>query len=148
MLEQTVSLDGPLVRGRDSHGLRPVPIRAAWVLDGEPRAREKALARSTDGCASVHMWDCSSGRFKWHYAAEEIVHVLEGCATVEVGGGARRLQPGDTHVFSAGSQYRWTVPDYVRTVTFRLPFPAPAPLKRRLQAALTAPWGQRSTRTR
>lgn len=120
---------------------------AECILEGDPLAREKPLARSTDGVASAYMWDCTSGRFQWEYALEEIVHVLQGCAIVEIAGMNRRLQTGDTHVFPAGSRFRWTVPDYVRTVTFRLRSPASAPLGRRLQEALGAPWRTRRSRS-
>ena len=146
MLEQTVSLDGPVPGRRESYGLDPTPIPEAWILDGEPRAREKSLAQSTDGVASVHMWDCTSGRFQWEYLAEEIVHVLQGCAIIEIAGVSKRLQAGETHVFPSGSRFRWTVPDYVRTVVFRLRPPAGGPLGRRLQAALGPSWRNRRTR--
>lgn len=146
-LEQTVSLDGPVPGPRETYGLDPVPIPAAWILDGDPIARERSLARSSDSAASAHLWDCTSGRFQWEYAAEEIVHVLKGCAIVEIAGVSKRLQPGDTHVFPAGSRFRWTVPDYVRTVTFRLHSTASGLLGRRLQAALGSPWRTRRNRS-
>ena len=136
LLEQTVSLEGPIAEPRETHGLEPAPIPSAWILDGDPLAREKALAHSTDGTATAYMWDCTGGRFQWEYPAEEIVHVLQGCAIVEIAGVSRRLHSGDTHVFPAGSRFRWTVPDYVRTVTLRLRSPRSGPLGRRLQAAL------------
>ena len=148
MLEQTVSLDGPVARGSDARGLEPMPIRPASILEGEPRAREKLLAHSTNGGASVHLWDCTSGRFQWTYVTEEIVHVVDGDATVEIAGTCRRLQAGDTQVFPAGSQCRWSVPDYVRTVTCRLTAASPSPLKRRIRAALAGAHKQRNSRAR
>lgn len=146
LLEQTVSLDGPIPAQRDTYGLDPLPIPTDWILDGEPHAREKSLASSTDGSASAHMWDCTSGRFQWECRSEEIVHILEGCAILEIAGVRQRLRRGDTHVFPAGSRFRWTVPDYVRTVTFRVRSSANGPLGRRLYEALTGPW--RAGRTR
>lgn len=148
MLEQTVSLDGPVTRGHQAYGLEPAPIRPASILEGEPQAREKLLAHSTDGGTSVHLWECTSGRFQWTYVTEEIVHVVHGDATVEVAGTRRRLQAGDTQVFPAGSQCRWSVPDYVRTVTCRLAAASPSPLKRRIRAALAGARGPRNSRTR
>lgn len=147
LLEQTVSLEGPVPGRRESCSLEPAPIPATWILDGDPHAREKSLADSSDGTASAHMWDCTGGRFQWEYPTEEIVHVLQGCAIIEIAGVSRRLQTGDTHVFPAGSRFRWTVPDYVRTVRFRLRTRASAPLGRRLQAALSARWRTRRART-
>ncbi len=146
LLEQTVSLEGPVAGPREAYGLEPAPIPSAWILDGDPLAREKALAHSTDGTAAAYMWDCTGGRFQWEYPTEEIVHVLQGCAIVEIAGVSRRLHSGDTHVFPAGSRFRWTVPDYVRTVTFRLRSPRSGPLSRRLQAALGPPWRARRSR--
>ncbi|MHB1816301.1 MAG: cupin domain-containing protein [Steroidobacteraceae bacterium] len=148
MLEQTVSLDGPVARRPDARGLQPTPIRPAWILEGEPQAREKLLAHSTDGGTSVHLWDCTSGRFQWTYVTEEIVHVVAGAAIVEVAGARRRLQAGDTHVFPAGSQCRWAVPDYVHTMTCRLSAAAPSPLKRRIRAALAGTRAPRNGRAR
>jgi len=148
MLEQTVSLDGPVARRHDAHGLEPTPIRPASILEGDPRAREKLLGHSTDASASLHLWDCTSGRFQWTYVTEEIVHVVQGDATVEVAGSRRRLQAGDTQVFAAGSQCRWSVPDYVRMVTCRLAAASPSPFKRRIRAALARVREPRNSRTR
>lgn len=146
ILEQTASIEGPLPGPGEPYGLEPAPIPHGWILDGEPSARERALGRSTDGAASAYMWDCTCGRFHWEYAAEEIVHVLQGCALVEIAGVSRRLQIGDTHVFPGGSRFRWTVPDYVRIVSLRLRPSATSPLARRLQAALGGSWRARRTR--
>ncbi|MDA8351330.1 MAG: cupin domain-containing protein [Pseudomonadota bacterium] len=146
LLEQTVSLEGPLPGRRDAYGLEPLEIPLDWVLEGEPRAREKPLASSTDGAAAAFMWDCTSGRFQWEYAAEQIVHIVQGCAMVEIAGVSRRLQAGDTHVFPGGSTFRWNVPDYVRAVGFRLRAPAAGTLGRRIQEALAASWRARRTR--
>lgn len=145
VLEQTASIEGPLPGLGASYGLAPAPIPEGWILDGAPSAREKPLARSTDSAASAFMWDCTSGRFHWEYATEEIAHVLQGCALVEIAGVSRRLQIGDTHVFPGGSRFRWTVPDYVRIVSLRLQ-PANHPLSRRLQAALGGSWRSRRRR--
>ena len=146
LLEQTVSLDGPLPGRRDTYGLEPLVIPGDWVLEGEPRAREKPLASSTDGAAAAFMWDCTSGRFQWEYPAEQIVHIVQGCAMVEIAGVSRRLQAGDTYVFPGGSRFRWSVPDYVRAIGFRLRAPAAGTLGRRIQAALSAPWRVLCTR--
>lgn len=138
LLEQTVSLEGPVSQPSTGYELEPVAIPKEWLIEGQPRAREKPLAQSTDGLAAAFMWDCSSGRFHWEYPSEEIMHVLQGCAIVEISGVSRRLQAGDTHVFPGGSRFRWTVPDYVRFVTFRLRSPSAGALGRRLQAVLAA----------
>lgn len=146
-LEETLSLEGLSPRDGDAHALHPVPIPGNWVLEGAPRARERSLASSSDGTACAVIWDCTSGGFQWEYRGEEIVHVVQGCALIDIAGVSRRLQSGDTHVFHSGSRYRWTVPDYVRTVTFRLHAPPSGPLGRRLQSALGGSWRAKRTRS-
>jgi uncharacterized cupin superfamily protein len=118
-LEQTISIDGARVLRHDAHELAPAPIPQAWILAGNPVAREKHLAASTDRLACASMWDCTAGRFNWLYDADEIIHVLEGSAIVkDAAGVARPLQAGDTFLFPAGSRYQWNVPSYVRKIGF------------------------------
>lgn len=118
-LEQTISIEGARVLRHEAHGLAPAPIPRAWILEGDPVAREKRLALSTDRLASVSMWDCTAGRFDWFYHEDEVVHVLEGCAIIKDAAGARQpLQPGDTFLFCAGSRYQWAVPGYIRKIGF------------------------------
>lgn len=103
------------------------PINPAWIIEGEPVARNAILSRSADGTACTIAWDCTSGRFNWHYDFDETVHIQEGAVTVDDGHGpARRLVPGDVAFFPAGSHAIWHVEDYVRKVAFcRKILPAP-----------------------
>ena len=118
-LEQTISIEGARILRQDAHGLAPAPIPGTWVLEGNPTAREKRLAGSTDRLASTFMWDCTAGRFNWYYSQDEVVHVLEGTAIVRDAAGSQRpLEAGQTFFFPAGSRYQWTVPSYVRTIAF------------------------------
>lgn len=144
VLEQTSSIEDAraLRRDRDTHGLVPSPIPKAWVLEGNPTARSKRLAVSTDQLAAAWMWDCTAGRFNWFYDDDETVHVLEGFVLVEDAAGVQqKLQAGDTFLFPAGSWYQWTVRDYVRRIAFTHP-----PLSRELRIIrgilrrLTAPF--------
>jgi uncharacterized protein len=107
--------------------LSPAPINPDWVLEGEPRARNRVLSRSDDETACTIVWDCSKGKFHWHYDFDETVHFLEGSVTIEDGHGpARRLGPGDVIFFPAGSHAVWTVDNYIRKVAFcRKALPAP-----------------------
>lgn len=119
MLEQTISIEGARVLRHDGHGLGPAPIPQAWVLEGNPVARNRLLAGSSDRLASTYMWDCTSGRFNWLYDRDEVTHVLEGSAVIEDDAGVRRwLQAGDTFLFPAGSRFQWTVPGYIRRIAF------------------------------
>lgn len=142
VLEQTISIEGARALRHDAHGLAPSPIPRSWILEGNPVARKKRLAGSSDQLATTLMWDCTSGRFNWFYDDDEVIHVLEGCIIIEDAAGVRqRLQAGDTFLFAAGSRYHWTVPHYVRKIAFLHP-----PLSREMKIIrgilkrLTAPF--------
>jgi uncharacterized cupin superfamily protein len=129
ILEQTISIEGARALRHDALGLVPAAIPHAWILEGNPVARDKRLAGSSDRLASAFMWDCTAGRFNWYYEADEIAHVLEGSAVIEDAAGTRQaLQAGDTFLFPAGSRYQWTVPGYIRKVAF-----VHAPLSREMR---------------
>ena len=129
ILEQTISIEDARLQRQDAYGLGPADIPQAWILEGNPVARNRLLAGSSDELASTYMWDCTAGRFNWFYDTDEVIHVLEGSVIVEDEGGVRRrLQAGDTFLFPAGSMYHWTVTSYIRKIAF-----LHAPLSRRMQ---------------
>jgi uncharacterized protein len=141
ILEQTISMEGARVLQAD-HGLTASPIPRAWILEGNPVARKKRLADSSDRLATTLMWDCTAGRFNWFYDEDEVIHVLEGSVIIEDATGARqRLQAGDTFLFPAGSQYLWTVPSYIRKIAFLYPPLSPEmKIIRGILKRLTAPF--------
>lgn len=139
MLEQTVSLESPAADLRETHGLVPWQLPAAWLVAGEPTVSEKSLGRSADEAVEARMRACTAGSFHWEYAAEEIIHVLEGFALVESAGLRRRLQPGDSLVFPAGSRFLWAVPEYIRMLVAAYRPQAKPRLSRRLYGYLSAP---------
>jgi uncharacterized cupin superfamily protein len=95
--------------------LDPVSIEPSWIIEGEPKASAKELARSADGTAVVLVWSCSAGQFHWHYSADETLHVISGEVFITNEGGAeRRLGPGDMAFLPAGSRTLWRVPRAVR----------------------------------
>jgi uncharacterized cupin superfamily protein len=97
--------------------LDPAPFPREWVLDGSPQAHAKELARSRDGAMTVVAWSCTKGRFRWQYLVDEMVHVLSGEVTiVDHTQTERRLGPGDTAFFPAGSWSTWHVTQDVRKV--------------------------------
>jgi uncharacterized protein len=110
------------------------PIRPAWILEGNPVARNKLIAAAADGTSSTLMWDCTAGRFNWHYQIDETICVVEGSVTVRDHFGATRtLVAGDTAFFPAGSSAEWTVDHYVRKIAFmRQPLPRPVLLIKRM----------------
>jgi uncharacterized protein len=98
--------------------LNPCPIRAAWILEGTPVARNKVLSASQDGTASTVIWDCTAGRFNWFYSIDETVYVLEGAVRLKDANGSRLVAAGDSIFFPAGSSAEWTVDTYIRKVAF------------------------------
>ena len=103
------------------------PINPAWILEGKPVARMEFLSGSADGMANTYFWDCTAGRFDWHYAFDETLHILEGSVSLKfVDGTTRRLGPGDIVFFPVGATAEWTVDRYVRKLAFcRTALPAP-----------------------
>src|ERR1700688_4255015 len=97
--------------------LSPSPFPSEWILDGCPQARATAIAHSRDGAMTVIAWSCTKGRFRWHYQVDEMVHILSGEVFVtDQSGAERRLGPGDTALFPAGSASVWHVTRDVRKV--------------------------------
>jgi uncharacterized cupin superfamily protein len=95
--------------------LGPNPVNPDWILDGKPQARAKHLAESADGTSSVMAWSCTPGRFEWHYAVDETVHIISGEVFVtDENGRIHRLGPGDMAFFPAGSHSVWQVTKEVR----------------------------------
>ena len=93
------------------------PFPAAWVLDGAPQARATAIAHSRDGAMTVIAWSCTKGRFRWQYQVDEMAHILSGEVIItDQSGAERRLGPGDTAFFPAGSASVWQVVRDVRKI--------------------------------
>jgi uncharacterized cupin superfamily protein len=127
--------------------LEPAPIEPNWIVEGNPEARAKELARSDDGTSVVVAWSCTAGRFHWHYSVDETVHVISGEVFVTNDDGVeRRLGPGDMAFFPAGSSSVWRVPQSVRKLAVcrhALPQPLGFALRawRKLIAILTGQGG-------
>lgn len=127
--------------------LDPAPIEPGWIVEGNPQAHAKELARSDDGTSVVVAWSCTAGRFHWHYSVNETVHVISGEVFVTNEDGAeRRLGPGDMAFFPAGSSSVWRVPSSVRKLAVcrhALPQPLGLALRawRRMVAILTGQTG-------
>jgi hypothetical protein len=95
----------------------PKPITAAWVLSGTPVSRTESLGRSHDFTSDNIIWECSAGRFDWHYGQDEALVVIAGEAFITSGNGVeRRLGPCDFAFFPAGCTATWRVPEFVRKV--------------------------------
>jgi uncharacterized cupin superfamily protein len=107
--------------------LKSAPIRREWIIEGDPRARNKVLGLSDDRMATTLIWDCTAGRFRWIYDVDETIHILEGAVSLtQADGSIKRLQAGDVVFFPAGSSATWQVDRYVRKLAFfRQPVPKP-----------------------
>src|SRR5215218_10420277 len=111
--------------------LQPMPIWQPDVIEGMPEARGVQLTESADGLVSTHIWDCTAGRFHWHFGVDEIVHILDGEVHVtDDAGQTITLGVGDVGHFALHSHTVWHVPEYVRKLAFhRAPKPVPLPLR-------------------
>ena len=79
--------------------LKPAPISPNWILSGTPKARAKLLAKSHDGTSYVMVWECSAGRFTWHYIEDETVTITFGEVFITTEKGEEyRLGQGDIGV--------------------------------------------------
>ena len=106
VIEATASVD-----------LEPAPISADWILDGTPEARSRLLTKSGDRTSSIMVWECTPGRFSWHYSEDETVVVVSGEVFITTENGEeRRLGQGDIGFFPAGCSYTWRVTDRIRKV--------------------------------
>ncbi|MDR5816338.1 MULTISPECIES: cupin domain-containing protein [unclassified Caballeronia] len=95
--------------------LKPDPIDPAWIIEGHPVARSGQWSRSRDTTTSSWVWDCTAGRFRWYFDADETIYVIEGEVIVTSEGQApRSLRAGDAALFYAGTCSEWYVPKYVR----------------------------------
>lgn len=91
------------------------PIPADWVLEGSPHARCSTWARSADATTDHWAWECTAGRFRWYFATDETVVVVEGSVTISAEGMAPvRLGVGDAAYFPAGTWTVWDVESYIR----------------------------------
>jgi uncharacterized cupin superfamily protein len=103
-------------QGRRS--LYAYPIKKDWVVDGTPEARGCPIFETSDQCADVHEWECTRGRFVWHYDVDEIVYVIEGDARIKdlATGLSTDITAGASILFQRGSSAEWTVDGYIRKV--------------------------------
>lgn len=97
--------------------LQPAPVPPDWILSGTPEARNRELAKSADRTSWIIVWNCTAGRFNWHYMEDETLVIISGEAFItDERGEERRLGPGDTGFFPAGASCVWRITDHVRKV--------------------------------
>ncbi len=106
-----------VIEAAASTGLEAAPISPDWILAGTPEARSKMLAKSHDRTSSITVWECTAGRFNWHYSEDETVVVISGEAFITTEKDKeRRLSQGDMGFFPAGSSCTWRIDDRVKKV--------------------------------
>jgi len=106
-----------VIEAAASADLEPAPISPEWILAGTPEARSKLLAKSRDRTSSIIVWECSAGRFDWHYSEDETVVVIFGEVFITTEKGEeRRLGQGDMGFFPAGSSCTWRITDRVKKI--------------------------------
>lgn len=116
---QTLELLGVGEPPPNPHELSPAPIPSDWILEGQPVARTRLLHRTSDRLARSYMWDCTAGRFNWHYDVDEMICLLEGSITLlDASNRRHHLRAGDTFFFPRGSSFEWHVTNYVRKIAY------------------------------
>ncbi|MBL0728225.1 cupin domain-containing protein [Piscinibacter sp. HJYY11] len=116
---QAERLDAAVFKGLDSIALKDDPIEPSWILEGQPHARSGCHSTNTDGWAATHVWECSGGRFRWHFGVEETVLILEGEVRVtDAKGRTQWLVPGTVAYFPTGTWWEWHIPQHVRKLSF------------------------------
>lgn len=118
--------------------LRSAPIRKEWVLEGDPQARLDSLSVGTNGWSSTDHWDCTAGKFNWHFEWDETVLFLEGEVHITDDRGNTYVgRPGVSMLFPSGTHAVWHVPVYVRKIAFnRRPIPWAVSILMKISARL------------
>jgi uncharacterized protein len=99
--------------------LAPTPIEPSWIIEGNPVAQGSVLSTSSDGLASTIVWECTEGKFNWHYDFDETIMILEGSIVLESNTmRSTRYGPGDVIFFRKGAHARWHVQGRVRKLAF------------------------------
>lgn len=113
-MSKPIVIANPMAVGLEPN---PEPIPADWILESTPTARSKMLARSHDWTSTLVVWECTAGRFNWHFSQDEVILVVSG-ETFLIGenGEEKRLGPGDVGYFPAGTTCTFRVPDRIRKV--------------------------------
>lgn len=98
--------------------LHPAPINRDWIVEGTPEATSCQIFETADRGANVHEWQCTRGRFVWHYGIDEIVYIIEGDARIKdlATGISTDITAGSSVLFQHGSSAEWTVDRYIRKI--------------------------------
>jgi uncharacterized cupin superfamily protein len=108
-----------IVPGNTAVELTLAPIEPSWIIEGNPVAKNKVLSQSADRTASTIIWECSDGKFEWHYDNDETILILEGSIVLHNSEMMpTRFGPGDVVFIMRGAKVFWDVEGYVRKLAF------------------------------
>lgn len=89
----------------------------AHVLSGRPVIHGLNAFTSFTGSFSTGVWECSPGKWRVHYAEDELNLIVRGKAIVaDDQGQTRTFGPGDAFVIPAGFRGTWEVLETMRKV--------------------------------
>ncbi|MDO6962674.1 cupin domain-containing protein [Rhizobium alvei] len=118
-IDETISNPMFIAKRAEDVALVDAPIKAEWIVSGNPKARAGLHSPSLDGGAATNIWDCTAGSFWWTFYSEETVMILEGEVRVTSEAGETRvLKPGDIAYFAQDSRALWEIERYVKKVAF------------------------------
>jgi uncharacterized protein len=117
--------------------LSSAPINPGWIVSGAPIAANFEISRSKNTLTTCLLWECSPGRFRWHYNEDETILILAGRIVLDDGSGPVRMGQGDIVFFPSGTTVNWIVEEHVRKLaclhgSIPLPFGLACRLWRRL----------------
>jgi uncharacterized protein len=114
------------------------PINSEWIEAGNPQASIAILAYSDDRASTTILWECTAGKFTWHYSIDETIYFLDGGVSISIDGKpAKHYGAGDTIHFSRGAVATWEVETFIRKVAFcRSVMPRPLVELRRFARSL------------
>lgn len=108
-----------IITAKTDVALSPAPIELSWIHEGNPVASNAILAVSADGTASTIVWQCTPGKFEWHYDTDETIYFLEGSVVISADNMApKRLGPGDVLYFKKGAVAHWHIEKKIRKLAF------------------------------
>lgn len=118
--------------------MKAAPIDPDWIVSGKPDARIAEHSHSADKAAMTALWDCTAGTFRWYFAWDETVMILEGEVRVtDANGAVRILKAGDIAYFAGNTWATWQIDNYVRKIAFlRRPFPLPVALAMKVKGRI------------
>lgn len=118
--------------------MKAAPVNPDWIISGKPEARIAEHSYSADKAAMTALWDCTAGSFRWYFAWDETVMILEGeVGVTDANGVIRVLKAGDIAYFAGNTWATWQIDTYVRKIAFlRRPFPLPVALAMKVKGKL------------